>query len=172
MASLADNADNLDRRRGVPSGRADRMLGYAAIAMLAVVLAALARGHAHWREPPLAVWGHLALLIPALALTPIMLVRAKGSRSHRWLGYVWAALMVAIAIEGFLIPLHGRNLSPIWLISLFVLVQVPRLIVQARRHQIARHRRTVRGLVIGAFLVAGVFTLPFGRMLGTWLFHG
>jgi uncharacterized membrane protein len=35
---------------------------------------------------------------------------------------------------------------------------------------VARHRRTIRALVIGALLVAGFFTFPFGRMLGVWLF--
>jgi uncharacterized membrane protein len=169
MAGLADDAITA---RGIPTERSDRLLGYAAIVMLAIVLAAIARGHAHWREPPVAVWGHLGLLIPTLVLTPVMMIRPKGSRSHRWLGYVWVALMTVIAIESFFIPLHGRSFSPIWPISIFVLVQVPRLVLNARRHNIDMHRRTARGLVIGAFLVAGFFTLPFGRMLGVWLFKG
>ncbi len=145
------------------------MLGYLSIGMLAIVLTAVARGHAHWREPPISVWGHLALVVPALMLTPVMMIRPKGAESHRLLGYVWVALMTAIAIEGFFIPLGGRSFSPIWLISIFVLIQVPRLVLHARAHRVAQHQRTVRGLVIGAFLVAGLFTLPFGRMLGGWL---
>ena len=28
----------------------------------------------------------------------------------------------------------------------------------------------VRGLVIGALLIAGFFTFPFNRLLGSWLF--
>ena len=169
MASIIDDTV---RRHGIPTQRADRALGVSAIVMLAIVLAALARGRSHRAEPPAAIWGHLGLLIPALALTPVMMIRPKGSDSHRVLGYIWVALMTAIAIESFFIPLHGRSFSPIWLISAFVLIQVPRLIVQARRHEMVKHRRTVRGMVIGAFLVAGFFTLPFGRMLGLWLFHG
>ncbi len=168
MATILEHARRKDGLAPLP---ADRRLGYAALAMLAVVLVALYRGRAHWAEPPASVWAHLALVVAALLLTPVMMLRRKGSGQHRVLGYVWVALLLAIAIEGFFIPLHGRAWSPIWLISAFVLVQVPRLVVQARRHDMVAHRRTVRGMVIGAFLVAGIFTLPFGRLLGTWLFE-
>jgi uncharacterized membrane protein len=140
--------------------------------MLAIVLTAILRGHTHWHEPPVAVWGHLVLVVGALLLTPVMMLRPKGSGSHRLLGTIWVGLLVAIAVEGFFIPLNGRTFSPIWLISLFVLWRVPTAYIQARRHEVAKHRAAMRGVVIGAFVVAGLFTLPFGRMLGTWLFHG
>ena len=169
MATVSDDARHGE---GLPALRTDRTLGYASIAMLALVVAALFRGRAHWGEPPASIWFHLGLVLAALILTPVMLVRRKGSESHRLLGYAWVALLLAIAIEGFFIPLQGRSWSPIWLISIFVLVQAPRLVIQARRHDMIAHRRTVRGMVIGAFLVAGLFTLPFGRMLGNWLFNG
>jgi len=169
MATVSDDARHGE---GLPALRTDRTLGYASIAMLALVVAALFRGRAHWGEPPASIWFHLGLVLAALILTPVMLVRRKGSESHRLLGYAWVALLLAIAIEGFFIPLQGRSWSPIWLISIFVLVQSPRLVIQARRHDMIAHRRTVRGMVIGAFLVAGLFTLPFGRMLGNWLFNG
>jgi uncharacterized membrane protein len=44
------------------------------------------------------------------------------------------------------------------------------LVWYARRHQVARHRGAVRGMVMGALLVAGFFTFPFGRLMGRWLF--
>lgn len=156
----------------MPTERFDRTLGYGAIVMLVVVLAALLRGRAHWHEPPLAIWAHLSLVITALLLTPVMLLRPKGSPGHRVLGMIWVAVMVCLAIESFFVPLHGRSFSPIWLLSAFVLWQAPRAYLSARRHDVTSHRRAMRGMVIGAFLVAGFFTLPFGRMLGTWLFHG
>lgn len=156
----------------IRSERFDRVLGFAAIGMLAVVIAALLRGRAHWQEPPLAVWTHLSLVIVALLLTPVMMIRSKGSASHRLLGTIWVMVMIGIAIESFFVPLHGRSVSPIWLLSAFVLWQAPRAYLSARRHDVASHKRAMRGMVIGAFLVAGFFTLPFGRMLGIWLFHG
>jgi uncharacterized membrane protein len=62
------------------------------------------------------------------------------------------------------------HFSPIHILSVLVIVLVPMLIRAARRHDVARHRRTVRGIVIGALLVAGFFTFPFDRLLGHWLF--
>jgi uncharacterized membrane protein len=49
-------------------------------------------------------------------------------------------------------------------------VQVPLIVFYARRHEWKRHRSAVRAMVAGALLVAGFFTFPFGRLLGTWLF--
>jgi uncharacterized membrane protein len=48
---------------------------------------------------------------------------------------------------------------------------VPMLVVAARHRRIASHRRAVRGLVTGAFLSAGYFTLIPNRMLGDWLWN-
>ena len=44
------------------------------------------------------------------------------------------------------------------------------LVLAAPRNNVSRHRRTVRGLIIGALLIAGFFTFPFERLLGHWLF--
>ena len=66
----------------------------------------------------------------------------------------------------------GRLFSPIAILSVFVMVQVPRVVTHARAHNVARHRGNVRGLVIGALLIAGFFTFPFNRLLGHWLFTG
>ncbi|MFV4725690.1 hypothetical protein ACNJUL_21340, partial [Mycobacterium tuberculosis] len=61
------------------------------------------------------------------------------------------------------------SFSPIHLLSLYVLIALPRLVLAARRGQIARHRATVRGIVSGGLLIAGAFTFGFHRLLGTWL---
>jgi uncharacterized membrane protein len=41
--------------------------------------------------------------------------------------------------------------------------------ISARAHNHLRRRRAVRGMVIGALLITGLFTLPFGCVLGSWL---
>jgi hypothetical protein len=64
----------------------DRGLGIAAALMLAIVSVAVARGHADWSRISAPVWTHLALIAAALGLTPVMLLRPKGTRSHRVLG--------------------------------------------------------------------------------------
>jgi hypothetical protein len=61
------------------------------------------------------------------------------------------------------------DFSPIHAISLFVAVSVPQAVLKARRHDRAGHEGNIRGLVIGSLLIAGLFTLPFGRTLGEWL---
>ena len=66
--------------------------------------------------------------------------------------------------------INDGGFSFIHLISLWVLIQVPLIVVTARTHRVVRHRRAVRGMAIGALLVAGFFTFPFHRLLGHWLF--
>jgi|JI10StandDraft_1071094.scaffolds.fasta_scaffold23499_7 uncharacterized membrane protein len=167
MASVAPPARKSLIDRWLP----DRVLGALAWALLAVVIFAVARGHDEWDRVSRAVWFHLGTIAVVLALTPVMLTRRKGDRRHRQLGWIWAASMCATALFSLVIrPFSGWIFSPIALLSIWALILVPRLILQARAHDVVRHRSTVRGLVIGALLIAGFFTFPFNRMLGQWLF--
>lgn len=157
----------IDWRRPAMS---DRVLAAGTVAMLVAMVAAIARGRAQWALATPAIWVHLAALGVALAVTPVMLLRPRGDRPHRLLGYAWSVAMLVAAAVSFAI--HRTNpggFSAIHLLSLFVLVQVPLLVVRARQHDVAAHRRGVRGIVIGGLLIAGAFTFPFGRMLGLWL---
>ena len=49
-------------------------------------------------------------------------------------------------------------------------MQVPLIVWAARRHDHRRHRNAVRAMVAGALIIAGIFTFPFDRLLGRWLF--
>lgn len=165
VPTVAPRASLLDRL--LP----DWLLGALAWVLLAAAAVAVARGHAEWAKVPRAIWFHLATIAVVLVLTPVMLARRKGDRRHRQLGWVWAGAMWATALFSLaIVPAAGWLFSPIALLSLFVLVMVPRLILQARAHDVASHRSTVRGLVVGALLIAGFFTFPFNRLLGQWLF--
>lgn len=149
----------------------DRLLGALALVLLLVAAVAVLRGQADWGQVPRTVWLHLFTIAVVLALTPVMLTRRKGDRLHRRLGWVWAGALWATALFSLTIaPPRGQLVSPIVLLSLFVLYAVPRLILQARAHQVAAHRATVRGLVIGGLLIAGFFTFTSGRLLDHWLF--
>ncbi|MBV8970654.1 MAG: DUF2306 domain-containing protein, partial [Sphingomonadaceae bacterium] len=147
------------------------------IVFAGVVAVAVLRGRSHWAAVPAIVWLHLAMVSLALLLTPAMLLRRKGTRAHRVLGYVWAAAMVGTAALSLVFRTgapHGwgvftGDVSPVHILSVVVLVLVPMTVNAARRHDVAGHRRGIRGLVIGALLVAGFFTLPFDRLLGHWL---
>ena len=148
----------------------DRFLAVAASLLLAVVMVALWRGRAHWGEVPAFVWPHMATILAALALTPVMMLRRRGDRLHRRLGWVWCSAMFMTAALSFGIrDINRGGLSVIHILSAFTLAQVPLIAWSARTHRVAQHRTTVRAMAAGALIVAGIFTLPPNRMLGEWL---
>ncbi len=150
--------------------RLETVLGALTIVLLGCVLAALARGAADWGKLPGVIWLHLGTMIVTLGLTPAILWMRRGTRLHRRLGYAWVAALGLTAIDSFAIRSTSGALTPIHILSVVTLCALPALVITARRHDHARHRRVVRGLVIGALLTAGFFTFPFDRMLGHWLF--
>ncbi len=149
----------------------ERLLGWGALLLLAVAAAAVLRGRNDWANVPWQVWPHLLTITIALALTPVNLWGRRGDRRHRAIGYVWVAALALTALLSFSLRLvnHG-GFSMIHLLSVFTLIQLPIIVLSARSHNHRRHRRAVRGMVIGALLIAGFFTFPFGRLLGSWLF--
>lgn len=149
--------------------RMEQVLGVLTLVLLGFVLAALTRGAEHSGRLPAALWLHLATMIATLALTPAILWMRRGTRLHRRLGYAWVSALGLTAIDSFAIRTSG-HLSLIHILSVVTLCALPMLVISARRHDHKRHRRVVRGLVIGALLTAGFFTFPFQRMLGSWLF--
>lgn len=156
----------------------NRNLAMATTALLAVVMAAVVRGGQQFPGLPLLVQIHLASMMVVMALTVPMLLAAKGTPRHRLLGRIWAGLMWGNAVITLFFNAGSRrppggvfvgDWSPIHALSLFVAVMVPVAVMRARRHDRAGHESAMRGLVIGSLLIAGLFTLPFGRMLGEWL---
>lgn len=149
----------------------DRVLAAGALVLLAAVLAALWRGRAEWGEVPLFVWLHVATIVAAVTLTPVMLLRRRGDRLHRRLGWVWATAMFLTAAFSFGVRgMNGGALGPIHVLSAWTLLQVPLIVWTARTHNHRQHRNAVRVMVTGALLIAGFFTFPFDRLLGRWLF--
>ena len=149
----------------------EKILAVGAFVLLAAMLIAIAKGQSEWGRLPLAVGIHLGTIAIALALTPVMLLRRRGDQPHRYLGRIWVAAMLMTALVSFFVrsPNEG-GWSPIHLLSVWVTVQVPLIYWSAKTHNIRRHRSTVRGMVLGALLIAGFFTFPFNRQLGAWLF--
>ena len=149
----------------------EKAIALFAAAMLAAMLYALARGWGTWDRIPAVVWVHLVTIGTALALTPILMLRRRGDRWHRRMGWAWCVAMFATAVTSFFIRGIGDGaLSGIHIFSLITVVSVPSLVLAARAHKVEAHRNTVRWLIIGGLLIAGIFTFVPGRILGNWMF--
>jgi len=149
----------------------DRAVAAGSVIILLAATTAVARGSVQWAQVPWAVWWHLATVVPALALTPVMLLRRKGDSAHRWLGYVWVAALFTTAVISFNIrELGAGHLSVIHVLSALTAFQAPRIVLLARNGNVVAHRKAVRALALGGLLIAGFFTFPFDRLLGHWLF--
>ena len=104
-------------------------LSAAALLLLGAVTVALVRGQAEWTRVPAIVWLHLGTIIIALSLTPVMLLRPRGDRPHRTLGWVWCACLIATAAFSFGIRIQNDgSLSVIHILSAWTLLTVPLMI--------------------------------------------
>lgn len=152
--------------------RFEQWLAIAAVALFAVVCVALLRGRAEWGRMTPVVAAHLLIVLVPLALTPFQLLRPRGDRWHRVGGWIWAMTLFGAALISFGVRVaRPGQLSLIHVLSAVTVVAVPLMVLAARRHDLAHHRRAARLLVLGALLIAGWFTLMPGRLLGNWLWQ-
>ncbi|PRB79953.1 DUF2306 domain-containing protein [Pseudomonas sp. MYb185] len=120
-------------------------------------------------------YAHLATVVPAFLIGGYLLLRAKGTPSHRGLGRIYVALMLSTAIIALFMPAQvgpslGGHFGLIHIFSAVVLVCIPLAIRAARRHQLIAHRAHMLGVYVGGVLIAGAFALMPGRLLHGWLF--
>lgn len=92
---------------------------------------------------------HLAAAIAALVLGTILLLRVKGTASHRWLGRAWVVLMLIAALSSFWLTGLSDGLSPIHLLSAWTLVAMAAAIAFVRRGYVKQHRRFMIGTFLG-----------------------
>lgn len=117
------------------------------------------------------VYVHLFAAVAALVLGTVQLARAKGTSSHRAVGWTWVLLMLTVAFTSIWIPAF-LHFSWIHLFTLVTLVSLPVALWSIRHGNVERHAGTMRGLYIGGLLVAGAFTLTPGRLLGDLVWKG
>ncbi len=78
--------------------------------------------------------------------------------------------LTSVFIRDYRLPnLFGY--TPIHLFTVLTAVLLPISVWNARRGNVAPHRRTMKGLYAGGCIVAGVFTLVPGRFLGDLLWR-
>lgn len=120
------------------------------------------------------IFFHLVTAVSALLLGVVILMRRKGTGSHRALGWSWVALMSSTAVaSAFIRDYRMPNLygfTPIHLFTVTVAVLLPLAIWFIRRGNVSGHRKTMTRLYAGGCVIAGIFTLAPSRFLGSQLF--
>ena len=110
---------------------------------------------------------HAFTAMAAFALGLVQLAAPKGTIPHRTVGWIWVALMVAIAVSAFFI--HDIRMwgpwSPIHLLAVYTLVMLPLAVRHARRHDVRSHRGAMISIFVGALIIAGAFTFLPGRIM-------
>jgi uncharacterized membrane protein len=113
---------------------------------------------------------HLSAAIASLLLGGLVLMRRKGTASHKLLGRIWVALMVAVAVSSFwLLGLGKGSFSVIHLLSVWTLVSLALAVWFIRRGNVRAHQ----GFMIGTFLGlvgAGAGAMAPGRTLYFFFF--
>ncbi len=118
---------------------------------------------------PFAIQLHAFAAMGAFVLGIVQFASPKGTLPHRTVGWIWAALMLIIAISSFWITGDSIRLagpfSPIHLLSVLVLFMLPAALWFAHRHKVSAHSKTMAGLFTGALIIAGLFTFVPGRIM-------
>lgn len=121
------------------------------------------------------VFFHLVTAVSALVIGTVVMLRRKGTGSHRAWGWTWVGAMGATTVASAFIRDYGMpniaGITPIHFFTVFVAVNLPRGIWYIRQGHVQAHRKTMRGMYIGGCAVAGVFTLLPGRFLGRQLWQ-
>ncbi len=129
----------------------------------------------HTLTPLIAV--HASAAIAATVIGPFALWARLGLRQrprlHRALGYAWVTLMIVTAVSAIFIRNGSLALvagfSPIHLLIPVVLFGLFGAFWFLFRGNVNAHRKTMVRLYVGSCVIAGIFTLLPGRLLGHWL---
>ncbi len=113
---------------------------------------------------------HLSAALLALAVGGAVLMRRKGTGSHKLLGRIWVALMVTVALSSFwLLDINKGSFSVIHLLSLWTLISLAAAIWFIRRGNVRAHKAFMVGTFLG-LAGAGLGALAPGRVLHLFLF--
>ncbi|MBP6819411.1 MAG: DUF2306 domain-containing protein [Ferrovibrio sp.] len=116
---------------------------------------------------------HVASTLSALVLGTIVLLRPKGTGPHKVMG--WGFILLMLTASGsslFIREIFPGSFSPIHILSITTPVGMAAAIYAARRGNFYWHRRAMLLTYWSGLILAGVFTLLPGRILGRVLFGG
>lgn len=144
------------------------------IAVLAIIGTSTDVGQLTFHGPDLALWSaqspvvqaHVGAALFALATGAGILLRRKGDRLHKILGWSWVVMMTATAATSlFILELNHGSFSLIHGLSAYTLVALPLGVMAARSGNIRAHRSTMMSMFTGALIIAGLFTFLPGRLM-------
>jgi uncharacterized membrane protein len=120
---------------------------------------------------PLVIKVHLVAALCALALGAVLMSLRKGRAFHRVAGWAWVSLVAVTAGSTlFITSLNHGRWSLLHLFTGWTLIVLPLAVVWAKRHDVARHRRTMMGLFYGGFAINLFIAFIPGRTLWTMTF--
>lgn len=118
---------------------------------------------------------HLVTALLALVVGALLLTGRKGNLGHRVLGWTFVVMLGTATITSAFMRDHGlpnlAGFTPIHLLTVVTAVFLPLGVWRARRGDVAGHRRLMTWLFTGACVLAGLFTLLPGRLLGDLLWQ-
>ncbi|WP_334190020.1 DUF2306 domain-containing protein [Noviherbaspirillum sp.] len=119
-------------------------------------------------DAPAVIYVHLAAALTAVMIGSLVLVRRKGTASHKVMGRIWLASMLMAAVSSFAIQARG-SLSWIHGFAILVFVAAPVGWHFAKVRNIRAHRITMVAMFV-SLCMTGLFTLLPYRMLGQAVF--
>ena len=118
---------------------------------------------------------HFATIAPCFLIAVWLLLRRKGTPTHKLLGKVYMVLIsfssiVAVAMPATIGPRLWNHFGYIHLFCLAVFVSVPYALWAIKRGNVRAHAYAMRGLFLGGIVIAGAFAFSPGRLLHALLF--
>jgi uncharacterized membrane protein len=112
---------------------------------------------------------HLSSAVAALGLGLLIVLRRKGTESHRALGRVWVALMSVAALSSFWLTGLRDGFSVIHLLSVWTLIAMALAIHFVRKGDVKRHKAFMVGTFLG-LVGAGIGAMAPERLLYRFFF--
>ena len=116
-----------------------------------------------------AIQAHLAFALAALAIGAFQFAAAKGTHRHRFLGWAWSVIMVAMSAAALFIT---REFGVLQAVAIVVVAMTAWAVWQARKANIVEHASKMQALYFGALAFVGLFTLIPGRATWELFFSG